>query len=96
MNDKTPFMKAVEEKSEDVGNTLDNKIFKLGYNTICSRLSSQDITLIYYKDIPLHYLLELKHTVDTTLGEYTRDIMWRKNKRIGWNLIVQLGKDIGL
>ena len=57
--------------------------------------SWEDITLVHYKNIPPCYFGELKEAINTILMQYVKTVIWREYPQMGWNLIVELGKDIG-
>jgi hypothetical protein len=84
-----------KRKSKKVNRILENSLIKIGYNPTCIGPSSEDTTRIMYRDIPLHYFIELKETINTILEQYTNNIVWLEDKQKGWNLLVLLGKDIG-
>lgn len=84
-----------ENKSKAVQRILTNKLIELGYNPDDLPGSSEDITIVKYKNLPPRYFGELKEAIDTILMRYVKTVIWRENPHMGWNLIVYLGKDIG-
>jgi len=50
---------------------------------------------VRYKNIPLNYFSELKEAIDTILLQYVKTVLWLEEPRMGWNLLLYLGKDIG-
>lgn len=85
----------IEKKSETVMKALYERILYLGYTPDTFTCCDQDSTIVLYRAIPLQYFQELKKAVDAILCEHLVTVTWREKKNMGFNLLVELGKDIG-
>jgi hypothetical protein len=95
LDERPQYWDSIERKSKVVRKDLYKSILDLGYNPESSTHQNADWTLVRYREIPPPFFRELKDRIDSIIGRYVDCVPWREQRRMGWNLIVRLGKDIG-
>jgi hypothetical protein len=85
----------LEEKSEAVARAIENRLLELGYNPQLGPGIDKGMTVIEHCDIPRLYFCELRREIDAILKPSIENAKYIKNKYMGFNMIVSLGKDIG-